>query len=377
LAAAPAGPGAPAEVPSPIRFVTHRVGNFRSEACGVGDFNADGRLDIVAGPYLYLAPEFNPLKVREVDGKVDENGKGYVHDFANLPLDCDGDGRVDVVYCDWFAKECAWFRNPGPAGGEWTKHVIDSMSGNFECADLWDIDGDGQAREILPHVAGTVWYEFIGGAGGVRQAVRHVVSEKRLTWGGGVGDVNGDGRPDILRPNAWFEAPADPRAGTWKEHPLELGESPQIWTYDVNTDGLPDILTGSAHGRGLYWWEQVRGEAGSEPAWRRHVIDESWTQVHSITLADLDGDGDLDLVTGKRFMAHNGGDPGAGDPPGVYWYELKRGPAPEWVRHTVSYGEGIGSGINIPVADLDGDGDLDIVVTGKWGGPVWFENQRK
>ncbi|HPP54300.1 MAG TPA: FG-GAP-like repeat-containing protein, partial [Thermoguttaceae bacterium] len=92
-----------------------------------------------------------------------------------------------------------------------------------------------------------------------------------------------------------------------------------------------------------------------------------------------DGDGDLDLATGKRFFAHNGGDPGALEPLCVYWYELKRekGKEPEWVRHAISVGQGIGSGMNIPVVDLDGDGDLDVVVTGKWGGPVWFENKLK
>jgi hypothetical protein len=94
-------------------------------------------------------------------------------------------------------------------------------------------------------------------------------------------------------------------------------------------------------------------------------------------MADIDADGDLDFVTGKRFFAHNGNDPDAHARLGVYWYELKRGSEVEWVRHAISYGEGIGSSLNIPVADMDGDGDLDIVVTGKWGGPVYFENTSK
>jgi hypothetical protein len=107
------------------------------------------------------------------------------------------------------------------------------------------------------------------------------------------------------------------------------------------------------------------------------VIDKSWSQVHSITLADMDDDGDLDIVTGKRFLAHNGNDPDARSPLGVYWYELTRGGAVRWTQHIISHGERIGSGLSIPVVDIDGDGDLDVVVTGKWGGPVLFENTAK
>ena len=108
------------------------------------------------------------------------------------------------------------------------------------------------------------------------------------------------------------------------------------------------------------------------------VADAADVECYGLAVGDprLDGDGDPDFVTGKRFMAHNGGDPDAFDPLGVYWYELRRGPAPTWTKHIVSHDEGIGSGVNICVADLDSDGDLDIVVTGKWGGPAWFENRR-
>jgi len=140
----------------------------------------------------------------------------------------------------------------------------------------------------------------------------------------------------------------------------------------VDADGLNDIITSSAHGHGIFWYKQARN--GEQMSWPQHLIDKSWSQAHSITLADLDRDGDLDLVTGKRFFAHNGSDPDEHAPLGVYWYELKRGAAIEWEKHIISYGEGIGSGLSIPVVDLDADGDLDVVVTGKWGGPAYFEN---
>lgn len=375
LAGAPAGGEIPPRVtpePGPVKFVAHRLNMFRSEAVGVADFNRDGKLDIIAGNFLYLAPDFKPQQIRTIPGKVDDNGKGYHDDFMNAPLDVDGDGLPDLVTCTWFAKRLAWYRNPGKPGEPWAETVIDTP-GNLEAGDLWDITGQGKAVHVLPHAQKTFWFE--PSKSEKSGFAKHVVSEKAMTWGGGVGDVNGDGRPDILRPNAWFEAPADPRAGTWKEHPLALGESPQIWVMDVNGDGRNDIITGSAHGRGLSWWEQAGDR--DNPTWTRHVIDDNWTQVHAITLADLDGDGALDVVAGKRFMAHNGSDPDETGPLGVYWYKLKKGPAPQWTKYAITYNEGIGSGLNIVVVDLDGDGDQDVVVTGKYGGPVWFENKTK
>ena len=372
----------------PIKFIMHRVGQFRSEACGVADFNNDGRLDIVAGPYWYEAPSWRPHEFRSLEGKadakgktyrVDEKGVGYWDDFMNVPLDVDGDGFTDVVTCCWFSKEIDWYRNTGVAAGQWPITVADE-DGNCECGELWDIDGDGKKLEILPDTKDTKWYEIGIGADGKRDLTRHDISPTARPFGGGVGDVNGDGRPDILRPDSWYEAPADPRKGLWKEHPLAVGSltegqaahTPQIWVYDVDADGLNDIVTSSAHGYGIVWYKQVRN--GTRMSWLQRVIDKSWSQAHSITLADLDEDGDLDLVTGKRFFAHNGNDPDARSALGVYWYELKRGAAIEWEKHIISYDEGIGSGLNIPVVDLDRDGDLDVVVTGKWGGPVYFEN---
>ncbi|MHC5053540.1 MAG: FG-GAP repeat domain-containing protein [Planctomycetota bacterium] len=378
LAFATAAPAAP----SPVKFVMHRVGEYRSEACGVGDFNNDGRLDIIAGPFWYEAPDWKPHEFRKLKGNVGEDGKGYRHDFMNAPLDVDGDGWLDLVTCCWFSKRIDWYRNTGPDGGRWPMTVA-HKNGNYETGDLVDIDGDGKALEVLPATRDTCWHEAVAGANGTRQLVRRDISGKNRPFGAGAGDINGDGRPDIIRPNAWFEAPADIRTGTWKDHPLALGSmtpgksdhTPQILVYDVDADGRNDIVTSSAHRHGIFWYRQVR--EGGRTAWRQHVIDKSWSQAHSLALADIDGDGDKDLVTGKRFLAHNGNDPDARGTLGVYWYELERDGAPKWSKHVVSYGQGIGSGLNVPVVDMDGDGDLDIVVTGKWGGPVWFENSLK
>ena len=366
---------------SPVEFVVHRIGEVRSEAVGVADFNDDGKLDIVAGPNLYLSPDWKAITVRTLSGKVDDQGKGYVDDFMNLPLDVDGDGRLDIVSCGWFSKSVHWFRQSSGTAGDWPEEVVDS-SANYEAGDLADIDGDGQRREILAHCPATVWYEAAALPSGKRGLKKHTISEKAMNYGGGVGDLNGDGRPDVLRPDAWFEAPTDPRQGQWIEHAWALGakdgkaeHTPQMLVFDVNNDHLPDVITSSAHQHGIFWYEQSR--ADGKTVWKQHLIDDSWSQAHSLALADINGDGTPDLITGKRFMAHNGSDPDESGKLGVYWYELQRGANPNWTKHVISFDQGIGSGVNLCAVDLDKDGDVDVVVTGKWGGPVWFENKRK
>jgi hypothetical protein len=161
----------------------------------------------------------------------------------------------------------------------------------------------------------------------------------------------------------------------WKFVPADLGEDcAQMIVYDVNGDGIPDVLTSSAHRLGVWWFEQKRGPNG--PEFIRHTIDESFSQSHSLVLADLNSDGVMDLVTGKRFWAHGPtGDVRPGDPCVLCWYELsrKRGEV-EWVKHEIDNDSGVGT--QFAVGDLKGDGILDIVVSNKKG-VYLFEQQRQ
>jgi hypothetical protein len=362
-----------------IYFKPHRIDHQRIESCGVGDFNNDGKLDIVAGEKIYFAPDWKAKQFRKINTDINEQGDGYAWDFMDAPLDVDGDGWLDVVTCSWHGEKMEWLRNPGPNGGDafWVLSAIEKR-GPYECGDLADVDGDGKLNEILPANGRTSWAERGTLPNGKPGMIVHEIATTACTFGAGVGDLNGDGRPDVLRPGFWYEAPKDIRKEAWKEHPIALGSldptkadhTPQILVYDVNADGRNDIVTSSAHGYGIFWYEQT-----ADGKFKQHVIDNTWTQAHSLTLADVDGDGDLDLFTGKRFRAHNGHDPEDDLPPGVYWYELTQKPEASWKQHIVSFNAGIGSGMNIPVVDIDGDGDLDVVVTGKWGGPALFENR--
>ena len=201
-------------------------------------------------------------------------------------------------------------------------------------------------------------YEIKGGA-----YVRHVVSSHSYGHGIGAGDVNGDGRTDILTPKGWLEAPPDPRSGDWKFHPdWNLESLGFLYVLDVNGDGRNDIVTSAAHNYGVFWLEHGDGNA-----WTKHVIDDSWSQAHAMTMVDLNGDGKMDFLTGKRFMAHNGHDPGEREPLGIYWYEY-----PSRLTQKSRVGEArdrlqFAHRRHNSGGRFDGDGDLDFVVAGKSG----------
>ena len=233
---------------------------------------------------------------------------------------------------------------------------------------------DGQGFELKKHDLGT-------------QAAGHGV---------GSGDVNGDGRVDLLTPKGWFEAPADPPHGTWAWHPdWQLGATGiQILARDVDGDGLSDIVYGMGHDYGLFWLHQTKG-SGGERTWTKQTIDDSVASVHALMWADIDGDGKAnELVTGKRVYAHEI-EPGATDGSLVAWYAFDPN-SKSWVKHVIFQGEPAknapakgsdrlalkdfppgtaGTGLQMTAIDIDRDGDLDLVCPGK-SGLYLFENLR-
>jgi dienelactone hydrolase len=332
-------------------------------ACAVLDVNCDGKLDIVAGNLWYQAPNWDKHPVREV-----EQIRGRPDDYSNLPLDVNKDGHIDLVSCNYRSQSLYWIQNPGPAAATdatWIKHEI-AKPGPMETGRLADIDGDGNP-DVLPN--GTqfaAWWNLEPGS--EPKWSQFPLPEELAGHGLGFGDINGDGRNDVIGPKGWAEAPEDRRNGRWTFHSefnLWKGASIPILVEDVDTDGDNDLIWGRGHRFGLYWMEQAKDSEGNR-RWIRHAIDTSWSQAHSLLWADLDGDQRSELIAGSRYLGHDGKDPGEYNPLVVCSYQY----LPEtrtWKRTVISSGDNVGFGLDPKVADLDGDQDLDLICPDRSG----------
>jgi hypothetical protein len=365
------------------------------ECAGAWDVDNDGKIDIVSGDTWYKAPDWTPYPVRPVEMA----GRTYTNDFSNIPLDMNGDGNVDFVTCSYFGKSIGWVENPGKAGQKWTYHEVDKP-GNSEAMVRVDLDGDG-VGDFLPNTVNVVtWYSPEKAADGKGYTLkRHDFAAYKGSAGHGVGtgDMNGDGKLDILTPNGWFEA-VDPKKDSWTWHPdWKLPATGiQIYGRDLDGDGVTDVIYGMGHAVGLYWRKGQKSADGKVTLGKDQLIDKDVSSVHTLLWADLDGDGkDNELVTGKRVYAHER-EPGDIDSPIVAYYTFD--PASKaWDRHIIAKGEPAkdapadpgkrdaqkdfkpgtaGTGLEMTAVDIDGDGDLDLVCPGK-SGLYLFENLLK
>jgi hypothetical protein len=349
----------------PLKWTRRRIAAENFESAAVFDVNNDGILDIVSGGFWYEGPHFTRKRRIGDVMRADE----YYDDFSTIPLDVDGDGFIDFVTGGWWGNTVRWRRNPGASGSEWTEHII-AQCGNVETTRGWDVDGDG-VIEIVPNTPGGPLVVYKLTAPGRFDAFP--IFSAPQGHGLGFGDINGDGRGDFILRHGWLEAPEDPWRGEWKLHrEFDLGTaSVPILVVDVNGDGRNDLIVGQAHDYGLHWYEQTVDGDGRR-AWKKHAIDPHNSQYHDLIWADIDGDGANELVTGKRFRAHNDHEPGWNDDLGIYYFKWD---GESFSKQVIAYGPlgvGAGCGIHFALADLRGTGRLDVVAPGKDGLDVFF-----
>ncbi|PGH41955.1 MAG: hypothetical protein CRN43_00160 [Candidatus Nephrothrix sp. EaCA] len=354
----------------------HLWDEFYTEGATVGDVNKDGKLDIIAGAKWFEAPHW---KMHEIwKHKKFDYTKGYSDSFLNYMMDVNEDGWLDLICFDFPGKEVYWFENPAGAERYWKRNLIDSIASN-ESPMVVDIDGDGKKDLVFGNekLGQLAWFS-------------NVVKAKKVTWkrtaiselnakgiglfshGLGWGDINGDGVKDVMIIGGWWEAPHDMKTSPWKFHEANLGlPCSQMLTYDLDNDGDNDVISSSAHGYGL-WWHEASLDKDKNIVFKRHTIDSTFSELHSIVLEDVNNDGLPDLITGKRFFSHQGLGPGGLEPAVLYWFELLKDgkQKPAWIRHLIDDTSGVG--IQFATEDMNKDGLLDIIIGNK-NGVFYFE----
>ncbi len=388
---------------------------YWSEGANFGDLNRDGSPDAISGPYWWEAPAFTKrhelyppattFALKQADGsevKVPgfEGAKGtknaYSGDnFFSFVYDFNQDGWNDVLTYGLPGTPAFLYLNPQGKEQHWAQHNVFDAVDN-ESPTFADVTGDG-LPEIICNSQGTFGYASPDWKNVTAKwpftAISGTGPWSKFNHGLGIGDVNGDGRPDILEKGGWWEQPATLKAGEfWTRRPADFspGGGAQMYVYDVNGDGRPDIITSiAAHGYGLGWYEQLAAkDAGGKAQFKTHVFMNkepaenrygvTFSQLHAIELVDIDGDGLKDLVTGKCFWAHGPtGDPDPGAAAVLYWFRLVRGADGhvDWVPHLIDADSGVGR--QIGVADANGDGRLDLIISNKKGTYVFLHEARK
>jgi len=344
---------------TPVRFRKHQIDKaFRSEGVAVADFNADGQLDIAVGSVYYAAPDWKPVPILSETKKF--NRYGYSDSFLCFADDLNSDGMVDLIVVGFPGQQTHWFENPGKPGSPWKKHLAITQTDN-ESPTYTDIDGDGRRELICLNNGKCVLAQ--PGQDPTQPWELHAISndgDPAPAHGLGIGDINKDGALDVVIADGWWQGPHEPTELPWRFHVARIFGGAQLCVHDFDGDGDNDVLGSSPHAYGIAWSEQT------PDGWKTHDIGNAISQTHAIHLADINCDGLMDFVTGKRFWAHNGRDPGSFLPSVLCWFEQqRRNGRTVWKKHLIDVTSGVG--LHFKIVDINNDGRPDIVTANKKG----------
>lgn len=357
---------------------------FRSEGVAAADVNKDGKLDVLIGDSWYEAPSWTKHEVRK-PGDYGDGLHSYSEAMTVWADDVNKDGWPDQIVVGFPGKPAYWYENPQGKPGHWPRHEIWHSACN-ETPLYTDLLGDGRRVLVMgwqpkgkENEGQMAW--FAPGDAPTKLWEMHPVSKPsapgkeipgtfKYAHGLGVGDVNGDGRKDVICTAGWWEQPETARdeKTAWAFHPANLGDAmADMIAYDMNGDGKADVIASSAHKFGIWWFEQGAEKDGSPVFTRHDLFPDLISETHALITADIDGDGLKDLITGKRFWSHGKSEPGSDKPARIYWFRASRGPDGKTSFEPREIDGDSGIGTQFEVVDFNGDGLLDVVTSNKKG----------
>lgn len=385
---------------------------FRSEGVAIADVNKDGKIDVLNGEFWYEAPDWKPHEMQTFKDFGD-GLRNYSRSFACWADDFNGDSFPDLIVIDFPGAPCYWMENPKGQEGHWTKHTIWHSACNETpiYADLlgtgkrvlimgWQPKGSdttGQMAYFTPGKDPTALWEMhpisepsvppeMKEGKPVPKTGKEIPGTRRFSHGLGVGDVNGDGRLDVLTSGAttggvgaWWEQPAKAGGKTpWVRHPLQAPDAcADMHVWDMDGDGKNDVITTSAHKFGIWWHKQRPAGADGQPSFQKmDLFPKLVSESHAAHFADIDGDKRPDLVTGKRWWSHGRAEPGSDGPAIIYWLKNTKGPDGMTVFTPTTIDEDSGIGTQFVVDDINKDGLLDVITSNKKGVRVILQERK-